>query len=90
MSKELFEQIREKEFYDLFGLDYEEGCLLEKLLLNSAIPIELEREIHQRFYNNCLTKEEGENIIEYLKQNQSHFGKVFFCLPSAGSLLKWF
>ena len=70
MSKELFEQIREAEFYELFGLDYNDGSLLESLLLTSAIQPELEREIHQRFYAGVLSQEEGERIIEYLKNNQ--------------------
>ena len=70
MSKELFEQVREQEYYDIFGLDYNDGSVLESLLLTSVIQVELERQIYSRFYKGLLTQEEGERIIEYLAKNQ--------------------
>lgn len=70
MSKEQYEQQRQREFDELFGLSYEDGNYLEWLLRNSAIPHEKEREIHQMLYSNSLTEEYGMELIEYLENNQ--------------------
>lgn len=70
VSKEEFLKQREQEFYEVFGLDYDYGSVLESLLLTSAIPIEIERDIWRNLYQNRYTQEEGENVIEYLSQNQ--------------------
>ena len=70
MSKDLFEQIREKEFYEVFGLNYNDGCYLETLLQTSAISPHIEWEIERRLYAGVLTQDEGEKIIEFLQQNQ--------------------
>lgn len=70
MSKDLFEQIREKEYYDVFGIDMQDGNLLEYLLRTSAIPAHIEEEIWDRLNANVISQEECDNIIEYLKANQ--------------------
>ena len=64
------EQIEDKDFYEVFGIDYDTGSLIEKLLQNSAINERLERVLFQRLYSNTISETDGEKIIEYLYQNQ--------------------
>lgn len=77
MSKDLALKIREQEFDELFGdladdapLTYEQGCYIEKLLANSAIPPQKDREIHQNLYKQLYTNYEAIDLIDYLEANQ--------------------
>lgn len=70
MSKELFGELMEKDFYDAFGLEYEKGNVIESLLYSSAIPVRLERLLWRRLYVNAFTDQEADNVIEYLQNNQ--------------------
>lgn len=62
--------IESKDFYNVFGIDYDTGNIIERLLNNCSINAELERVLFQRLYSNTLTDEDAEKIIEYLYQHQ--------------------
>lgn len=70
MAKEFFLQQREKEFYETFGASYEDLNQIQWLMGTSAIPEHIEREIRQRLYAQSYLKEEAEETINYLKENQ--------------------
>ena len=62
--------IESKDFYDVFGIDYDTGNIIERLLNNSCINVDLERVLFQRLYSDTLTEEDAEKVIEYLYKHQ--------------------
>lgn len=55
--------------YD-FPASFEQGNMIESLLLTSTIPHEVERQIHDTLYKGEFTKKRAEECIQYLQQNQ--------------------
>ena len=55
--------------YD-FPASFEQGNMIESLLLTSTIPNKVERQIHDTLYNGEFTKKRAEECIQYLKENQ--------------------
>ena len=55
--------------YD-FPASFEQGNLIESLLMTSTIPNKIETQIHDTLYNGEFTKKRATECIEYLKENQ--------------------
>lgn len=55
--------------YD-FPASFEQGNLIESLMLSSAIPEQREREIHQRLHAGDFTQSQAKECISYLEENQ--------------------
>lgn len=56
--------------YD-FPATYEQGNMIEGLLMSAAIPEKVEREIYRALHGNEFTQKRAEECIEYLKENQT-------------------
>lgn len=59
----------DNEDYD-FPASFEQGNMIESLLLSSAITPEREREIHQRLHAGDFTQKQAQECIQYLENNQ--------------------
>lgn len=57
--------------YD-FPASFEQGNIIESLLLSCAIPIEREREIHQRLHAGDFTQKQAAECIKYLEDHQQN------------------
>jgi len=75
-SSEYYLKMKEQEFMELFGdmdtstLSYQQGNYIERLLNNSAIPEQREREIYRALHSESFSYEEAIECIDYLQQNQ--------------------
>lgn len=56
--------------YD-FPASFEQGNMIESLLMSAAIPEKVEREIHQTLYGGDFTQKRAKKCIEYLQENQT-------------------
>lgn len=55
--------------YD-FPATYEQGNMIESLLMSAAIPEKVEREIYKTLHDNGFTQKRASECIEYLESNQ--------------------
>lgn len=56
--------------YD-FPATYEQGNIIEGLLMSAAIPEKVEREIYRTLHDNQFTQKRAQECIEYLEANQA-------------------
>jgi len=64
------QNIQGKDFYEVFGMEYHKGSLIESLLQNCSLPNVISGIIWERLYINAFTDFEADEIIEYLRENQ--------------------